>query len=81
MLYIIIADVKYYEGGPSVQSYLNVQEEGVFWDDESMEVWDEYYRAASYLKDVKNNKITFSRSYAEVTNIRIGSIQITAEGI
>ena len=76
MPYIIIADVKYYENGPSVQSYLNIQEEGVFWDDESMEIWYDYKCASSYQKDIKKNRITFSRDYAEVKNIRVGSIQI-----
>jgi hypothetical protein len=81
MPYIIIADVKYYENGPSVQSYLNIQEEGVFWDDESMEIWDEYYRAASYAKDIRNNKITLSRNFAEVENIRVGRAQIMETGL
>ena len=79
MLYIIIADIKYYKGGPSVQSYINIQDEGVFWDDGSMEVWDEYQRAVRFAEGLRNNKMALSRTYAEVTNIRIGSIQIAVE--
>ena len=78
MLYIIIADVKYYENGPSVQSYINIQDEGVFWDDESMDVWDEYQRAVRFAEGLRNNEMALSRTYAEVKNIRIGSIQIMA---
>ena len=78
MLYIIIADVKCYENGPSVQSYINIQDEGVFWDDESMDVWDEYQRAVRFAEGLRNNEMALSRTYAEVKNIRIGSIQIMA---
>lgn len=81
MPYIIIADVKYYENGPSVQSYLNIQEEGVFWDDESMEIWTDYYCATNWAARLKNNRIPLSRDYAEVKNIRVGRIQIMATGI
>lgn len=76
MPYIIIADVKYYKNGPSVQSYINIQDEGIFWDDESMEIWDNYYRAARFAERLRNNKIALSRNYVEVKNIRVGRIQI-----
>lgn len=77
MLYIIIADVRYWDNGSLIQSYINIQDEGVFWDDESMEVWDEYQRAVRFAEDLRNNEMALSRTYAEVKNIRIGSIQIT----
>lgn len=76
MLYIIIADVKYYEKGPSVQSYINIQDEGVFWDDGSMEVWDEYQRAVRFAEGLRNNEMALSRNYAEVKNIKIQEVKL-----
>lgn len=81
MSYIIVADVQYYKGVPFIQSYLNIQDEGVFWDDGSMDIWDDYQHATNVAEVLRNDGLKLSRSYAEVENIRVGSIQITAEGI
>ena len=78
MPYIIVADVKYYKNGPFVQSYINIQDEGIFWDDKSMEIWDGYQCAARFAKILRNDKIALSRGYVEVKNIRVGEIQIMA---
>jgi hypothetical protein len=75
--YIIIADVKYHELGDFIQSYLNIQGEGAFWDYESMDLWDEYYDAVNYAEDIALENVMLSRAYAEVKNIRVGQIQIT----
>lgn len=81
MPYIIIADIKYYEDGPSVQSYLNIQDEGVFWDDGSMDIWDDYQHAANVAEVLRNDGLKLSRSYTEVENIRVGRIRIMATGL
>lgn len=81
MPYIIIADVKYHKNGSFVRSYINIQDEGIFWDDASMDIWGEYQRAVNFAEDLRNDKMVLSRSYTEVKNIRVGRIQITAEGI
>lgn len=81
MFYIIIADIKYYEDGPSIQSYLNIQDEGVFWDDGSMDIWDDYQHAVNVAEVLRNDGLKLSRSYAEVENIRVSKIQIMTEEI
>lgn len=81
MSYIIIADVQYYKGGPFVQSYLNIQDEGTFWDNESMDIWTNYSKAFGWAEDLRNDKVFLSRSYEEVKNIRVGSVQIMPEEV